>query len=1562
MLAHPDYQALFEALPDVHLALTPELLVVAASAGAARIAGCPLAAMLGKPAADVFVAQAGPASALVAAQLRAALPPGQPRLEVYETTSGGWHHRAWSVLSPAGDLRYYMYRAAPQSTGSAGPAAAQPVPEQPRGEASGQPSSRAGTILNPGQQQEQQRLSDQGRHLQQILSQVPAHIATLLGPDHVYGFLNEKGNQLFGGKVQLGMPAALAVPELVTNGYIKLVDEIYRTGKPFELSEMPMVQPPAADGSVETLYFDGVLRPLTGEQGQTQGVLVFGIDVTERVLAKQRTAELMAEIREQDAQFRSMVEALPLFVYITDVEGNMLYINPQRYEYTGQGPDPEFRHWQQALHPDDRGRMLREFARGRELQQAWSGEFRLRRHDGAYRWQLLRAVPMLRPTDGAVIRWYGSSVDIDDQKQFQQQLEAKDEQLQRILNNLPAIINTMEGPEHRYAFMSEQFRQVLGGRGQLGDRVVDAQPEVAEQGFVRVLDEVYRTGEPYRANEQRVDVTNALSGRLETHYYNFSYQLLPPLEGQPDTRGILSFAVDVTEQVVTRQRAEALLTEIGRSNERLRRMTEALPVMTFINDATGRTEYSSPQWWQYAGYPENTDVNEAWATVVHPDDRARATAEYAAALAQKRGWSMEVRLRRHDGQYRWHLSHTVPANTVDGLKWYGSTVDIHEQKRLSQELAASTAHFSQLLEALPHLTWTARPGDGQITYANRSFQRYTGIGAAQLPDLDWRQLIHPADVGGFANLPALLQPGEAVQAEHRLRGTDGTYRWFLASLLPLRDAAGHITQWLGTNTDINDQKRVQQQLRRKDQHLSQILGQAPAILATLEGPDHRYTFFNDSHNELMDKRVVLGEPLAQLLPELQEQGFVALLDQVYQTGETYVGHELPLLPVGALPGQPGRFLDVTFQALRDEQGHISGVLAFAVDTTERVRARQSAGALAVEVSRRDMRLRRMTEALPAVSFICAADGSIEYLSPQWYHYTGQTIELSGKDIFTTLVHPDDQAALRRDLREVFLQGRTWAFEYRLRRHDGEYRWQISRGVPEFDAQGQPLRWYGTMVDNHEQKELQDELRRSEEKFRFMADSTPVIIWTATPAGQIDYCNRPFYDYTGLQPHDLEGPGWLQAVHPDDRAGTAAVWQHSLETGQNYEQQHRLRRYDGLYHWQLVRALPLRDAEGHIVKWYGSSVDVQNQREMQEQLRRSEEQFRFMAESIPQVVWTAQPDGQLDYLNQRWTEWTGMPVEQALRFGWAELVPPDDAAQVVENYVSSFRAGTNYEQESRLLTVQDGRYRWFLHRGTPMRNAQGQVVKWFGTSTDIDDFKQVQQQLEARNEQLARTNADLDNFVYTASHDLKQPINNMAGIFEELTRTAYFRDPDAIKLITMFERALQQIHQTIHDLSDVVQLQRRHAQVPAEEVALEPLIQEILGSMQEQSVALGARFELDFRAVPTVRFVRANLQSVLYNLLSNSLKYADPGRPPRVQVRTSLEGGTPVLTVTDNGQGIDLERHGKELFQLFRRFHEHVEGSGMGLYLVNRMVQLNGAWLKVDSEVGVGSTFRIYCRG
>ncbi len=396
---------------------------------------------------------------------------------------------------------------------------------------------------------------------------------------------------------------------------------------------------------------------------------------------------------------------------------------------------------------------------------------------------------------------------------------------------------------------------------------------------------------------------------------------------------------------------------------------------------------------------------------------------------------------------------------------------------------------------------------------------------------------------------------------------------------------------------------------------------------------------------------------------------------------------------------------------------------------------------------------------------------------------------------------------------------------------------------------------------------------------------------------------------------------------------------------------------------------LRDGRGQVVGILVFATDVTDRAEARQRaealadtLRRSEDELRIQAESIPQQVWTARPDGTLDFYNQRTAAYLGQALPPNAGLDWASHLHPDDRAHLAERWAVALTNRRFFEAEFRLRRY-DGQYRWFLAQAQARHHADGELLRWYGTCTDIEDQKQAQRQLVAQNTRLLRTNQDLDNFVYTASHDLKQPIHNMAGIFEELTRTAYFRDPDAVKLIAMFEQALGRINGTIDDLAALVRQQRQARHDATEPVALEPLVHEVINSLRDEVNRLDAQFELDFSHCDTVPFVRASLQSLLYNLISNALKYAAPDRPPRISLRCAPdEKKHPVLVVQDNGLGIDLERHRPALFQQFARFHPHIDGSGMGLYLVNRLVQQHGGRIEVQSVAGEGTTFQVHLEG
>ncbi|UYZ63522.1 PAS domain-containing protein [Hymenobacter weizhouensis] len=290
-----------------------------------------------------------------------------------------------------------------------------------------------------------------------------------------------------------------------------------------------------------------------------------------------------------------------------------------------------------------------------------------------------------------------------------------------------------------------------------------------------------------------------------------------------------------------------------------------------------------------------------------------------------------------------------------------------EAARIAQELAEAQQRNTFILETLPVMVWTNR-ADGTPDFYNRRWEDFTGRSAAE--GIEWQSspgLVHPDDEAHL--LQAWQQgvaSGQEYQLEFRLRRHDGQYRWVLARNTPRLDAAGQVTMWVGCGTDIHDQKTMVQELleaneqqaalsdqayeasqeaRRQREILYNLFMQAPAVISIGRGPEHRHEFVNPLYEQVFAGRELLGRTAAEVIPEAESQGFIALLDHVYQTGEPFVGREVGFTIVDPVTGQgTERFFNVTYLPVR-ENGQIVGISHFSYDVTELVEARRALAAL-----------------------------------------------------------------------------------------------------------------------------------------------------------------------------------------------------------------------------------------------------------------------------------------------------------------------------------------------------------------------------------------------------------------------------------------------------------------------------------------------------------------------------------------------------------------------------------------------------------------------------------------
>ena len=252
--------------------------------------------------------------------------------------------------------------------------------------------------------------------------------------------------------------------------------------------------------------------------------------------------------------------------------------------------------------------------------------------------------------------------------------------------------------------------------------------------------------------------------------------------------------------------------------------------------------------------------------------------------------------------------------------------------------------------------------------------------------------------------------------------------------------------------------------------------------------------------------------------------------------------------------------------------------------------------------------------------------------------------------------------------------------------------------------------------------------------RTILDAIPVIAWCKLPDGSNEFVNQRWQDYTGIPTDEARGQGWQAAVHPEDLPKLSEKWAEIVASGKSGEFEGRLRRHDGAFRWVLARFEPVRDDTGEIVRWYGTSTDIDALKQAEEKLREDERALRRITDTIPQNIVVLDPDGIPIYANRATLDYTGLALADVVSSDFrARVFHPDDLERVRDQRQAVLAAGVPFEFELRALSTE-GQYRWFLTRYKPFHDEQGRLVSWYATGTDIDDRKRAEDR--TRNENVA----------------------------------------------------------------------------------------------------------------------------------------------------------------------------------------------------------------------------------
>jgi PAS domain S-box-containing protein len=920
---------------------------------------------------------------------------------------------------------------------------------------------------------------------------------------------------------------------------------------------------------------------------------------------------------------------------------------------------------------------------------------------------------------GRLQEFLAVGIDVTERKRAEEALAASRNQLQDIINNTPALVYAFD-LEERFVVANSAVAELLNSTPEqmIGKRRDAFMPKQDANWHEANDRQVFKSGKALELEEH-----SQLQGRSIT-WLTTKFPLR-------DAQGRIYAVAGISADVSQRKQAEAALRE---SEERYRGIIETSEEGIATHQPDGTITYVNQRMADMLGYPREEVVGKSSLDFVDPQER-EAVIRGRESVKEDGRFSKERKLRRKDGSILWTLSHVAPQRDHAGnlCGYLAMHTDITERKRMEEALRESEAKFRGLFQWMGGAIQICelirdeqgRPVDSLILEVNPAYEQQTGLRRAEVAGRRIKEILPVVEQSWLDRYGEMVRTGKAIHFEEYNAGLD---RWFDVYANPMGG-----NRFAAVFADITERKRSEGAMSER----ARLLDLSYDAIVVRDAHD-RITYWNKGAEEIYgySRAEALGQVTHDLLktefPEPLESIRTRLRQDNRWTGElTHTRRDGTRVTVAS-----------RWSLDRDPQRQPAAILETNTDITERKRMEAS-------LRESERHLRALAESILNLAWWANGDGYITWYNRRWYEYTGTTPEQMEGWGWKSVHDPQALPAVMERWQASIATGEPFEMTFPLRGADGKFRRFLNRIQPLKDAQGQVVRWFGTNTDVEELKCSEEALRQSEDRLRLALQVADFGTWDldlVTGSAVRSLRHDQIFGYEELQPEwTLEIA--LRHVLPEDRLKVQEAHARADETG-GMSVEARVRWADGSIHWINSRGRFHYDSEGRPVRIIGIVADITERKQAEEALRKraeealrmSEQEFRSLAEAMPQIVWATRPDGWNIYFNQQWVDYTGMTMEESYGHGWNAPFHPDDKQRAWEAWQRATQHDERYSLECRLRRA-DGVYRWWLVRGEPMRGANGEILKWFGTCTDIEEIKQAQAALREANDLLEQRVAE-----------------------------------------------------------------------------------------------------------------------------------------------------------------------------------------------------------------------------
>lgn len=519
------------------------------------------------------------------------------------------------------------------------------------------------------------------------------------------------------------------------------------------------------------------------------------------------------------------------------------------------------------------------------------------------------------------------------------------------------------------------------------------------------------------------------------------------------------------------------------------------------------------------------------------------------------------------------------------------------------------------------------------------------------------------------------------------------------------------------------------------------------------------------------------------------------------------------------------------------------------------------------------------------------------------------------------------------------------------------------------------------------------IEESEVRSRLAIEAAEMGAFDWDLANQIFFSSPRLIEIFGFKDPATTHQQLISTFHPDDKPIRDKAVNDSFSKG-SLVYEARVIWPDKSIHWVRVYGKITGIEKGQAQRMFGIVTDITEQKEAELILKEDARKIRAILESLPQMAWTAYPNGIVNYFSENWYEFTGQKPDQEFMAAWDAVWHPELTEQAKEKWMEAVKTGTPYEAENMARRAKDGVYRWMSVKAVPLKNVEGDVLMWVGSITDIHEQKTFAEKLEQKisertkqlkqsqmdmaelnnvlaekNFELEKQNSELTSFTYIASHDLQEPIRKIHTFSQLiLEREQGHLSPMATDYLNRITSASIRMKQLVEAFLNYSRI--GNASITLEPTDLNVILQDALKNLTESIQEKHAVIEVD--PLPIIHGSNIQLQQLFINLIGNAIKYAKPNVPPVIQVKAHKIADTEIgitggeskeywnICVQDNGIGFDQE-HAAKIFEVFQRLHNKNEyaGTGIGLSICKKIVLAHKGYIAAMGEPGEGSTFMIY---